>query len=232
MKNKIVFFFLMYFITVSITFYQPACPPEPEGGWESITTTFYRNPVDDVNYEDWGSVIEHYKRNIDGSIDVQVLWVTLETNYPYGLTDNEIKGFMYMAIIKDLLIDCSYPTIVDISFYEISDCMMNNPCYLKADQSNTVFCKDNMWPGPDPVELNDNGLRIWVILNKQHCGYKCCKTTYTVQCNNEHQYSSAPTILSSNQSVYYDCPATTQLDCYMHTPLECNSTCPLIQELP
>jgi len=230
MKNKIVLCFLLLLFIEDYSLSQQACPPTD--GWNSLTTTFYRDRFM-THYEAWGNVNENFRTNPDGSIDVKINWNTLNNSHKYGITDNEFKGFLYLAIIKDLLVNCSAPTEVNISFYEISDCFVDNPCYLKANQTATIFCKDNLWPGPDPEAILDSqtGLWIWVILNRLNCGIKCCKTTYLVRCATD-SYSSPTIIGSPQQTTYFDCPSSNVVDCYFNVPKTCNAPCPLIQELP
>ena len=229
MKKIILLSLLLEFIFIYLASSQEPCPPT--NGWPTMETFFTRDGL--VSYLGyWGNVSSYYRTNPDGSIDVKADWSSLVNQSPHGLTNNELKGFLYAAIIKDLLQNRSYPEIVNISFYELSECFVDNPCYLKANQTATVFCKDNLWPGPDPQVIIDSqtGTRMWVILNKVSCGYKCCKTTYTVQCA---QPDGSPTIIGNpSQSVYYDCPASTILDCYFNILKDCSAPCPLIQGLP
>ncbi|GEM_PF-4852509 len=231
MKNKILLFFILILLSVSIAFSQEPCPTIDNEHWtDAENLTFFENPVL-MGMIVWSNVNERHYTYPDGSIDVKVDWSSLvnEPN-PYGLTDNEMKGFLYMAIIKDLMRGHPYPDIVNISFYEVSECKLNHPCYVKAEQTSAFYCKDNLWPGPDPTPIMDNGVKYWVILNTMSCGFKCCKTTYQVQGNEDPNFLG-PTILNTSQSVYYDCPASTETDCYFNTPLNCNSDCPLIQDL-
>lgn len=232
MKKIILLSLLLEFIFVYLASSQEPCPPT--NNWDSDGFNFTRTGlVSNLGY--WGSVSAYYKTNPDGSIDVKADWSTLVNQSPYRLTANEFKGFMYPAIIKRLLSNRSYPEIVNVSFYELSECFVDNPCYLKANQTASVFCKDNLWPGPDPQVIIDSqtGTRMWVILNKVSCGYKCCKTTYTVQCAQTSDPSDSPTIIGSPvQSAYYNCPPSTILDCYFNILKDCSATCPLIQDLP
>ncbi len=226
-KNYLI---ILLLFAVSNVYSQIDCPPTTD--WTEVHTTFYRDRFI-THYETWGDVYEFYHINQDGSYDVKVDWTRLNNSHKYGLTDNELKGFMYLAIIKDILAGCNPPTTVNVSFYEISKCVLDNPCYLKANQTAKVFCKDNLWPGPDPQAILDNqtGIWLWVILNSQDCGFKCCKTTYTVECAGGEQFT--PKIIGTpQQTTYTGCPSSSVTDCYFGNVKECSAPCPLIQELP
>lgn len=230
--KKYIIFLLLFLSFLTITNAQQECPPTNE--WLVRNTQFFRDKWSST-LEIWTNVNEKYKVNLDGSIDVKVDWSTLGGYNPFGLTVNELKGFMYMAIIKDLVLNnpCQPPATVDISFYEISECFVDVPCYLYANEQASVLCKDNLWPGPDPEVIIDsqNNKSLWVILNRQSFGYKCCKTTYTVTCIGTNEELTPKIVGTPQQTVFYGCPESNVYDCYFNIVKPCNGICPLIQDL-
>jgi hypothetical protein len=175
-----------------------------------------------------GSIEFYHFQNQDGSYDVKIDWGFLlnSTEGYWNLTNEELKGLAYLGAISYLLNDCQKGNTKVINFYEIEECTVNHNCYLRAKQQQTVYCTDNLWPGPDPQTFLHQGEQLWLILWYESCGVKCCKKTFTVTCGDEIDRNRKYfTIDNYSTSEFIPCPPSGSNNCITNAPEDCWGIC-------
>lgn len=231
--KKFLFFkmllFAQFFIFSSNIIYSQDCPP--------ITPNWTSNVNEEIKPEFVSATsklgyIDYYtKVNSDGSIDVKIDWSTLRNEmdgyFGINLTDDELKGFVYLEIIHRYLalvcLDGTHQFL--FTFYETSFCNITHKCYFHSENVTTTGCVDTEFLGgvPNPYQDPVTDDYFWYDTWVETCGTKCCKHIYSITGIN----GSVFFIDNIAYSEYSNCNSTvTTYDCKTNVIENCIGNCP------
>lgn len=169
-----------------------------------------------------------YKQTGANTYDIHIDWSTFdENNKFYRFNKNNWKELYIQAIIFDLFDNCENLETKIINFYEYKPCYKILSCYIKVDQTNSVYCYNQDWVGGEPEWFNYQGTKYYQVKEKQDCGIACCKTTFTLECEEVIAHGGGPNRWKVLSKTYTSlgCDVSTTFDCLTNQLLPCEVDC-------
>lgn len=167
--NKILFILTLFVFTFNKSNGQLDCP-SPIGllDWVGFAENDY--PASEI-------ANAPYKYRVIGgtTFDIKVDWTLLDKNDAYHLSDKQAKELLIQGIIHQRIPQCPTTQVYTFRFYEEKPCLRNATCYLKVDQFNSVFCKDESLVD-EPSFFNYSGTKYYPLTTQVQCGTACCIT--------------------------------------------------------
>ncbi len=225
-KNNVItnIILCLLFLNFGNLFSQSNCPPSlMEETW-SDPITVYNEPYP---FFPLGTVDVRY-RNIGNRTEIKVDWNSFQRyNLPSYLTNEEAKSFMILAIIKEIVGNCSWQGNKEIAFYDEVECTITKNCYLRVDNQRSIYCKDEHWTGDDPEIILFNYISYWRFSQTFECGYTCCETVYQVYCEQNNSGIGIYKIASQSNNLApgSQCQTNVFYDCLTGDPVNCISNC-------
>lgn len=218
---KYVLLFLIFSVG-ALKAQTPLCPPNlNEGVWEDYERAGYWWD----HFSSWGNVDCKWRIN-NGRYEVKADWSTMNQHDGYGFSEADFQMMLRKGIIDYLLkegpLNQQYG-ILQVVFYETTQCRSTRKCYLKLDQSIEIICADAGWPGPNPETYTHQGVKYLVSSTSVNCGTQCCEFVYNV----EHSLTVNSRILgvTKNPAPGSQCDQLNLFDCKTGAPIICNSSC-------
>lgn len=177
---------------------------------------------------DASSVDFFYKLTGPNSYDIKIDWgsLVIPTDNVYRFTLKNYKELYIQYVINFILGGCHEYSTKTINLYDEVECLKGLACYIKVDQTNSVYCYNQDWVGGEPDWFNYQGTKYYPIRSKTSCGTACCTASYILECDGE----VTPPIGTRWEilNITYTstgCDNSTTLDCLTNQLLPCESDC-------
>ena len=146
----------------------------------------------------------------------------------WNFNEKNLKEISIQAILVKLdsyFFDCSESKKITLNLYETKDCYKNLSCYIKVDQTNSVYCYNQDWVGGEPDWFFYQGTKYYEVKEKQSCGTACCVTTLVFECNEILSTGQNRWELFSKTNNSYGCDNSTTTNCLTNELLPCEADC-------
>ena len=175
---------------------------------------------------DGSSVDFYWKQSGANSYDIKIDWgsLVIPTDNVYRFNLKNYKELYIQYIINFILNDCQENSTKTINLYDEVECFKNLACYIKVDQTNSVYCYNQDWVGGEPDWFNYQGTKYYPIKSRTSCGTACCITTYVLDCEFIPSHGNRWSITSKTHNSF-GCDVSTTHNCLTNELLPCEADC-------
>ncbi len=215
-RLKMIFFIALVISISSFPELFSQCPST--AGWNDKEASYDPYPHQLLGRVD-------FKEKVTGNThEVVVDWSTLDGPPPWGISMDDWKEMMKLAIINKALGNESglctlHPNEEKhVIFYEEVDCNVGLACYVRVKSESSLTCIPPAWE-PPPSWFNWSNEYYHKKTEALACGTGCCATDLTIKCE------SNLWIVTNAELTITGCPTSTHINCLTGNTIHCQAVC-------